>query len=81
MGRGGGGSEDLKCFVTGGQNFFFFLFVCVCVCVCGGGSGSVPLLPRKNNQPLLLINDGPYNKSPKSHYVAYLLLKILLVIP
>ena len=42
-GRGGRwGSEVLKCFVRGGQNFFYLL----CVCVGGvGGSGSVPLLP------------------------------------
>ena len=45
----GVGSEVLKCFVTGGQNFST---CCLCVCVCGGGgggggggSGSVPLLP------------------------------------
>ena len=40
----GWGLEVLKCFVRGGQNFFYLL----CVCVCGGGgggSGSVPLLP------------------------------------
>ena len=40
----GWGLEALKCFVGGGQNFFYLL------CVCGGGgggrgSGSVPLLP------------------------------------
>ena len=41
-GRGGGeGLEVLKCFVRGGQNFFYLL----CVCVGGGGSGSVPLFP------------------------------------
>ena len=33
------GLEVLKCFVRGGQNFFYLL--CVCVCVWGGGgSGS-----------------------------------------
>ena len=37
-----GGLELLKCFVRGGQNFFYLF----CVCVWGGGgSGSVPLLP------------------------------------
>ena len=36
----GAGLEVLKCFVRGGQNFFYLL----CVCVWGGG-GSVPLLP------------------------------------
>ena len=42
-GEGVGGSEGLKCFVTGGQNFFLLAF---CAYVCrGGGSGSVPLLP------------------------------------
>ena len=38
------GLEVFKCFVRGGQ-IFFYLF---CVCVGGGGgrgSGSVPLLP------------------------------------
>ena len=34
-GEGGGGLEVLKCFVRGGQNFFYLL----CVCVGGGGSG------------------------------------------
>ena len=45
----GWGLEVLKCFVRGGQNFFYLL--CVCVCEWGGGggggvrgSGSVPLL-------------------------------------
>ena len=43
-GEGGGGLEVLKCFVRGGQTFFYLL------CVCGGGGGwrmsrSVPLLP------------------------------------
>ena len=42
----GWGLEVLKCFVRGGQNFFYLL----CMCVCGGGGGgggsdSVPLLP------------------------------------
>ena len=32
-GEGGGGLEVLKCFVRGGQNFFYLL----CVCVGGGG--------------------------------------------
>ena len=36
------GLEVLKCFVSGGQTFFYLLYVCVCG---GGGSGSVPLLP------------------------------------
>ena len=39
-GEGEGGLEVLKCFVRGGQNFFYLL------CVGGGGgSGSVPLFP------------------------------------
>ena len=33
--------EVLKCFVRGGQNFFYLLCMCVCV---GGGSSSVSLL-------------------------------------
>ena len=32
-GEGGWGSKVLKCFVRGGQIFFYLL----CVCVCGGG--------------------------------------------
>ena len=32
-GEGGGGLEVLKCFVRGGQNFFYLL------CVWGGGEG------------------------------------------
>ena len=47
MADGEGGLEVLKCFVSGGQNFFL-LALCVCVCVCvggGGGSGSVPQSP------------------------------------
>ena len=43
-GEGGGGLEVLKCFVRGGQKFFYLLCVSVCVCV-GRGSGSVLLLP------------------------------------
>ena len=30
-----GGVKVLKCFVRGGQNFFYLR----CVCVCGGGGG------------------------------------------
>ena len=44
-GREGRGLKVLKCFVRGGQIFFYLL----CVSVeggGGGGSGSVPLLPR-----------------------------------
>ena len=33
----GWGLEVLKCFVRGGQNFFYLL--CVCVCEWGGGGG------------------------------------------
>ena len=33
-GEGDEGLEVLKCFVRGGQNFFYLL----CVCVCGGVS-------------------------------------------
>ena len=35
------GFKMFKCFVIGGQDFFYLL----CVCVWGGGSGSVLLLP------------------------------------
>ena len=47
-GEGGGGLEVLKCFVRGGQNFFYLL----CVCVCEGG-GQVQYLSfrEKNNRP------------------------------
>ena len=38
----GVGVEVLKCFVRGGQNFFYLL--CVCGGVGEGGSGTVPLL-------------------------------------
>ena len=41
-GEGDWGFEVSKCFVRGGQNFFYLLCVCVCV---RGGPDSVPLLP------------------------------------
>ena len=46
------GSEVLKCFVTGGQNFFYMLCMCVCVCVCVR-RGQVQYLSfrEKNNRP------------------------------
>ena len=52
----------LKCFVTGGSEVFLLAF-----CVCGGGGGQVQYLSlrEKNKRPLLLINDGPYNKKPQ----------------
>ena len=55
-GEGGGGLEVLKCFVRGGQNFFYLL------CVWGGGGGGVQVqylsFREKNNRPpLLFIND------------------------
>ena len=44
-----GGVKVLKCFVRGGQNFFYLR----CVCVCGGGGGRVQYLSfrEKNSQP------------------------------
>ena len=53
-GEGGWGLEVLKCFVRGGQHFFYLL----CVCVRGGGQ--VQYLSFREKQitdPLLLIND------------------------
>ena len=48
--EGGGGLKVLKCFVRGGQNFFYML--CVCVCVCGGGGQAQYLsFCEKNNRP------------------------------
>ena len=54
VGGGGGGLEVLKCFIRGGQNFFYF-----CVCVWGGGGGQFSTSPsvKKITDPLLLIND------------------------
>ena len=47
-GEGGGGLEVLKCFVRGGQNFFYLL----CVCVCEGGVRfSTSHSVKKNNRP------------------------------
>ena len=52
----GGGLEVLKCFVRGGQKFFFLL--CVSVCVWGGGVRfSTSPSVKKITDPLLLIND------------------------
>ena len=48
------GLEVLKCFVRGGQNFFYLL--CVCVCVAGGVRFSISPSVKKDNHPLLLIN-------------------------
>ena len=50
--EGGGGLKVLKCFVRGGQNFFYML----CVCVWGGGGGVVGQAQylsfrEKNNRP------------------------------
>ena len=49
----GGGLEVLKCFVRGGQNFFYLLCVCMCVCVWGGGGIRFSTSPsvQKNNRP------------------------------
>ena len=61
--------EVLKCFVRGGQNFFYLL------CVCGGGVQVQYLSVReKNNRPPPPINKRlvPITKRPKGHYVAYL---------
>ena len=47
----GVGLEVLKCFVRGGQNFFYLLFVCM----CGGGGGSrfstSPSVKKDNRPP------------------------------
>ena len=53
--EGGGGLKVLKCFVRGGQNFFYML----CVCVGGGGGVRLSTSPsvKKTTDPLLLIND------------------------
>ena len=56
-GERGGGLEVLKCFVRGGQNFFYLL------CFGGGGGGGVQVqylsFREKNNRPPppLFIND------------------------
>ena len=45
----------------GSQSFFYLL----CVCVGGGGGGvrfSISPSVKKITDPLLSINDGPYNK-------------------
>ena len=66
----GCGLEVLKCFVRGGQNFFYF------VCVCGVGgvrSSTSPSVKKKPDPHLLLIYDWSIKqKNPKGHYVAYL---------
>ena len=63
--------EVLKCFVRGVR-----IFSTCFVCVCGGGGGQVQYLSfrEKNNRPAP-INKWlvPITKSPKGHYVAYLL--------
>ena len=49
----GVGLDVLKCFVRGGKNFFL-----LALCVCGGGvMFSTSPSVKKNNHPLLLIND------------------------
>ena len=52
--------QVLKCFVRGGQNFFYLL--CVCVCEGGGGGGSgvrfnTSPSVEKITDPLLFIKD------------------------
>ena len=50
----GVGLEVLKCFVRGGQNFFYLL------CVWGGGQAQYLSFREKNNRsppPVLLIDD------------------------
>ena len=75
-GEGVGGSEGLKCFVTGGQNFFLLAF---CACVCRGGRFSTsPSVKKKITDPLLLINDGPYNKKSQGSLRRLSFFKILL---
>ena len=51
-GEAGGGLEVLKCFIRGGQIFFYLL--CVCMWLGGGGGGQVQYLffREKNNRPL-----------------------------
>ena len=57
------GVRGLKCFVRGVQIFFYLLCVCMCVCVCvcvcegGGVKFSTSPSVKKNDPPLLLIND------------------------
>ena len=47
------GLEVLKCFVRGGQNFFYLLCVCVGGGGGGGGGGQVQYLSfrEKNSRP------------------------------
>ena len=55
-GEGGGGLEDLKCFVRRGPKFFYL----VCVCRGGGGDGirfSTSPSVKKITDPLLLISN------------------------
>ena len=77
-GEGVGGLEVLKCFVRGGQNFFYLF------CVWGGRgrfrfstSASVKKItdPAPINKWLV-----PITKSLKGHYVAYLFLRYFLFI-
>ena len=59
-GEGGLRLEVLKCFIRGGQNFFYLLCVClcVCVCVCGGGRGQVQYLSFREK----ITDPPPINK-------------------
>ena len=75
-GVGGGGSEVLKSFVTWSQIFFYLL------CVCGGGGRvrfSTSPYVKKITDPLLVINDGPYNKKLQGSLRRLSFFKILLV--
>ena len=72
----GWGLEVLKCFVRGGQNFFYLL----CVCSGGGGGGGRGVM-FSTSPSVKKITDPPpppITKSPKVHYVAYLFLRCFL---
>ena len=71
---GGRSSEVLKWFVRGDQNFFYLLSVCV-----WGGRFSTSPSVKKINDPLLLINDGSYNKKSQWSLRRLSFFKILLV--
>ena len=67
----GVGVRGLKCFVRGGQNFFYLL----CVCVWGGGGGvrfsTSPSVKINNRTPSINERLVPMTLSPKGQNVAY----------